>query len=220
MKLPYYVPVMLNLNGRRCVIVGGGAVAERKAVSLIEAGAEVVMICPAVTTGLQRLHAEKRIVWERRPYENGDLRGAFLVYAATDRPEVNDAVIKEAADHGIPANHAGEGSRGSFITPSVMRRGSLIVAVSASGAGPGATRELCREIEESFGDDYETYIDFLSFARSGIKARVQDKQLRARLFRALSELDILASIREGRFRPWSEDELIAWMKTAGGMNLE
>ncbi|RCX19852.1 precorrin-2 dehydrogenase/sirohydrochlorin ferrochelatase [Fontibacillus phaseoli] len=209
--MTHYVPLMMNLEERRCVIVGGGTVAERKVASLIEAGAEVTLISPTATNRLQGFHSEGRMDWIQRGYQAGDLAGAFLAYAATDRQGINDEVVLEAEGLGIPVNHAGDGSRGSFITPSIVRRGGLILAVSTSGAGPGASRALSREIMERYGDDYETYVDFLSFVRTAVKRRVQDRQMRARLYKSLAEMDILSSIREGRFQPWNEAEVIAWM---------
>lgn len=209
--MTYYVPVMLNLEGRRCVVVGGGPVAERKAAALAEAGAKTVIISPAVTEGLRERVRAGTVDWVEREFGAGDLAGAFLAIAATDLPGVNAAVAAEAGELGIPVNDAGDGARGSFINPSVLRRGGLVVAVSTSGAGPSAARELCREIDERFGQDYEQYIDFLSSARAFIKSYVTDSGARKLLFRRLAETDILTSIREGSFRPWSEAAMIAWI---------
>ncbi|WP_059040926.1 precorrin-2 dehydrogenase/sirohydrochlorin ferrochelatase family protein [Paenibacillus rubinfantis] len=211
--MPYYVPVLLNLAGRRCVVIGGGTVAERKATMLAEAGAVTVVVSPAITEGLLRLHHEReQVVWIEREYRQGDLAGAFLAFAATDRPEVNAAVTTEAEAEGIPLNDAGEGARGSMITPGVLRRGDLVVAVSTSGAGPTAARQLIREIDEHFGEDYEQYINYLSSARAFIKERITDPGKRKNLFRRLAETDILTLIREGSFRPWSEAAMIAWVE--------
>lgn len=99
-----------------------------------------------------------------------------------------------------------------MITPGVLRRGGLVVAVSTSGAGPTAARELIREMDEHFGDDYERYIDFLSSVRTFIKERISDPGRRKLLFRRLAETDILTSIREGSFQPWSEAATIAWIE--------
>lgn len=211
--IPYYVPVLLNLAGRRCVVIGGGPVAERKATMLAEAGAVTVVISPAVTEGLQQLQREREhVVWIEREYQQGDLADAFLAFAATDRPEVNAAVAAEAEAEGIPMNDASEGARGSMITPGVLRRGGLVVAVSTSGAGPTAARQLIREIDEQFGEDYERYIEFLSSARAWIKARIADPGRRKRLFRRLAETDILTLIRERSFEPWSKAAMLAWIE--------
>lgn len=211
--MPYYVPVLLNLAGRRCVVIGGGPVAERKATMLADAGAETVVVSPNVTDGLLRLlHEHHRVVWIQREYRHGDLAGVFLAYAATDRPEVNAEVAAEAEAEGIPMNDAGDGARGSMITPGVLRRGGLVVAVSTSGAGPAAARELIREIDEHFGEDYEQYIDFLSSTRAYIKERISDPSRRKCLFRRLAETDIMSLIRGGSFQPWNEAAMMAWIE--------
>ncbi|MDU7476664.1 MAG: NAD(P)-dependent oxidoreductase, partial [Paenibacillus macerans] len=102
--MPHYMPVMLNLEGRRCVIVGGGTVAARKAAALTEAGAVVTVISPGVTAWLQDRVREGEIAWLAREYREGDLKGAFLVFAATDSRQVNDSIVKEAEMLGIPVN--------------------------------------------------------------------------------------------------------------------
>lgn len=210
--MPHYMPVMLNLEGRRCVIVGGGAVAARKAAALAEAGAAVTVISPSVTAWLQDRIREEDIAWLAREYREGDLKGAFLVFAATDSRQVNDSIVKEAETLGIPVNDTADGVRGSFITPSVVRRGKLVIGVSTSGAGPAAARGLCREIDRCFGDTYERYVEFLSLARTRVKGQVEDNGRRKRLLARLGELDILPSIRQGSFTPWSEADIAAWIE--------
>lgn len=209
--MPQYIPVMLNCEGRRCVIVGGGHVAERKAGSLLKSGANVVVISPRLTEGLQADYEHGLLEWIERDYNNGDLQGAFLVYAATDEQRINAAVLSEAEGLGILVNHTGDGEKGSFISPSVMRRGNLVISVSTSGAGPAVARQLCREIEERYGDDYEEYIDFLTYARSVIKRKIMEPEIRRRALKLLAESDILSQIREGRFVKWNEEQVISWI---------
>lgn len=209
--MPQYFPVMLNCEGRKCVIVGGGHVAERKAESLLNSGANVVVISPELTAGLKASYEQGILDWIQRNYINGDLQGAFLVYAATDAHYVNAAVVNEAESLGILVNHTGDGGEGSFISPSVLRKGSLVISVSTSGAGPAVARQLCREIEERYGDEYEEYIDFLTFARSVIKREIMEPKIRRRALKLLAESDILTQIREGRFVKWNEEQVISWI---------
>lgn len=210
--LPHYIPLMLNCTGRRCVVVGGGEVAARKAAALIAASADTIVISPSLAPHLMACYEKGQMKWNNRNYREGDLKGAYLVYAATDKEEVNAAVVKEAEGWGILVNDTSDGMRGTFITPASFRRGGLIVAVSTSGAGPLVSRKLCREVDAAFGDHYEAYIDFLSRVRGQIKDRVHDAERRKSLYRSLAEMDILAQIREGCFRPWSDDELASWIE--------
>ncbi|RUT40685.1 bifunctional precorrin-2 dehydrogenase/sirohydrochlorin ferrochelatase [Paenibacillus anaericanus] len=211
MTMPQYIPIMLNCEGWRIVIVGGGRVAERKVSSLLEGKAEIVVISYKLTPWLKSRHTEGVISWFERGYIEGDLEGARLVFATTDQVAVNEAVIMEATALRIPVNHAGDGERGSFITPSMIRRGKLIIAVSTSGAGPRIARSLCHEIDKQYGDEYETYIDFISNVRAFIKELVPDGSQRQSLFKLLAEMDILTEIREGNFLPWSEEEITSWI---------
>ncbi|MNC54809.1 precorrin-2 dehydrogenase [compost metagenome] len=86
------------------------------------------------------------------------------------------------------------------------------MAVSTSGAGPGASRDLCRNINEHYGDDYEVYIHFLSSVRSEVKKMVHNEELRKKIFRLLSEMDILSQISAGTFREWDQDRIRYWVE--------
>ncbi len=154
-------PIFLNLDGKRCVVVGGGAVANRKARKLLQARAEVVAISPEVKPELESVATEVH----RRPYREGDLEGASLVFAATNRREVNAAVTREACGRGIPVNVADEPSEGDFALPSVLRRGQLQVAVSTGGASPTLARRVRNELESAFGSEWAGVVEALGRAR-------------------------------------------------------
>ncbi len=154
-------PIFLDLDGRRCVVVGGGEVANRKARKLLQARAEVVVVSPEVKPELESVAAEVY----RRPYREGDLEGAFLVFAATGRRGVNAAVAREARGRGIPVNVADVPSEGDFALPSVLRRGQLQVAVSTGGASPTLARRIRYELESTFGSEWAGVVDELGRAR-------------------------------------------------------
>lgn len=211
MVLPHYIPIMLNCAGKRCVVVGGGQIAERKVTALLAASAETIVISPSLTPQLTSCYEKGQVHWIERGYREGDLQGAFLAYAATDDGQVNRAVAAEAENWGVPVNDTSDGARGTFITPASIRRGGFIVAVSTSGAGPAVSRRLCQEVDAMFGEHYEVYIDFLSKMRLQIKERVPDQSKRQLLFRELAEMDILTQIREECFRSWSAEEMTSWI---------
>ncbi len=153
--------MFLDLDGKRCVVVGGGEVADRKARKLLQARAKVVVISPEVEPELESVAAEVRL----RPYREGDLQGAFLAFAATDRREVNATVAKEARERGIPVNVADKPSEGDFALPSTLRRGQLQVAVSTGGASPALARRIRRELEGAFGSEWAGVVAELDRAR-------------------------------------------------------
>ncbi|WP_379130805.1 bifunctional precorrin-2 dehydrogenase/sirohydrochlorin ferrochelatase [Paenibacillus sp. sgz500958] len=206
-----YLPIMLDCSGQRCLVVGGGNVAQRKIDGLLEAGAEVVVISPALNQTLAELAASKRVNWHCREFAPGDTRGAFLIYAASNHSEVNREVAAEALTLGIPVNVASHAEEGSFITPGVVRRGRLTVAVSASGAGPGAVMAIRDLLDETLGEEYAPYLDFLHRMRTEIKKRESSPEIRSRLLGSLTSLNVLKEIREGTFIEWSQESVDTWI---------
>ena len=175
-------PIFLDLSGRRCVVVGGGEVANRKARKLLQARAEVVVISPEIRPELESVASEVH----RRPYEDGDLAGAYLAFAATDAREANAAVAAEAKERGIPVNVADRPSEGDFALPSTLRRGRLQVAVSTGGASPTLARKIKGELEEAFGPEWAGVVEELRAAR--LKGTPPGEVLEGEVSRCLSRL--------------------------------
>ena len=140
-------PIALDLTGRPCLVVGGGAVAERKVAALVEAGARVTVVSPSLTPALLRLATEAPLRWRPREYAAGDAAGFILVMVATDGRAVNAAVAAECRERGIWVNCADDPARCDFILPSVLRRGAVIVAVSTGGASPTMARLVREELD-------------------------------------------------------------------------
>jgi len=156
-------PLFMDVSGGRCVIVGGGGVASRKARGLLESGARVVVVSPEVAPEIEAMD----VTIERRPYRPGDLAGAALAFAATDRRAVNAAVAREAKENGIPVNVADRPAEGDFALPSVLRRGGLQVAVSTGGASPTLAREIRNAMEPSFAAEWAAIVERFRAAREG-----------------------------------------------------
>ncbi|MBU5355794.1 precorrin-2 dehydrogenase/sirohydrochlorin ferrochelatase family protein [Paenibacillus silvae] len=209
--MKHYTPIYVNTSGKPVLVIGGGRVAERKVKGLLQGEARITVISPQLTPELEQLHQESRFEWIARSYRNGDLRGAFLVYAATDDSQVNTAVVEEAETASILVNDAISSGNSSFITPSVVRRGRLSIAISTAGAGPAAAAEIRAVLEQQFGDEYETYLDFLHQMRMEIKSRALSPVIRSKLLRRLTEMDILDQIRTGQFQWWTAEEIGDWI---------
>jgi cobalt-precorrin 5A hydrolase / precorrin-3B C17-methyltransferase len=136
-------PILLTqLSLTACVVVGGGRVGERKVSGLLAAAAGVRVISPQLTTQLHAWVDTGRIAWEARPYQPGDLAGVSLVFAATDRREVNAAVARDARALGLLCNVADAPEEGSFHVPAVYRGADELVAVSTYGQDPTRARTL------------------------------------------------------------------------------
>ena len=164
------------------MVVGGGAVAVRKARKLFQAGAEVVVVSPEVLPELEDMSVEVH----ERPYEYGDLEGADLAFVATNSREVNAAVAREARARGVRSNVADRPTEGDFAVPSTLRRGGLQVAVSTGGASPTLARRIRNELEEVFGPEWAGVVEELeAIRRSG---EVPDEDLEGEVIRCLSRL--------------------------------
>src|SRR5580704_6661222 len=146
-----FIPIFLQVEGKRCLVVGGGEVALRKVQPLIDAGASVTVISPQVTADLASLAESGRISLLRRSYRTGDMRGYQLVYAATDDREVQRRLFEESRTLNILINVADAPEFCSFIVPSVIRRGRLQVAISTEGASPTTARLLRQRMEHWLG---------------------------------------------------------------------
>lgn len=206
-----YLPIMLNCEGQQVVVIGGGDVAERKVSGLLEAGAVVKVISPSLTDTLVAQAKKGLMTWHDRPYAPGDLRGAFLVYAATNNRTINEKVAQESKRLGIHVNVASHAEAGDFITPGVVRRGRLTVAVSTSGAGPLAAAKIKSVLEEALDAAYEPYLDFVHTMRTRIKEKESSAEVRGRLLRKLGALDVLNEMKNGSFIAWSAEDMDVWI---------
>ena len=173
--MPLYYPVFLDLRGRRVVVIGGGEMGEEKVTRLLPYGAQVVVVSPDVTDEVTGLAEDGQIEWIKRPYRRGDLEGAFIaIVADTSDDAVNRAVSEEARERNVPLNVADVTDLCTWITPSVARRGEVIVATSTGGASPALARRF-REIlnGECRLESRHELMDFADLAPLLSEARLQ-----------------------------------------------
>jgi len=164
-----FYPIALELEGRPCLVVGGGAVAERKVEALLEAGARVTVVSPTVTPHLASWAHEGKIHRVARAWERGDLAGHALVFVATDDGAVNAEVASEGRRGGVWVNAADDPDHCDFILPSVLRRGALTVTVSTGGTSPALARAIREELETYFTDDYRVLARLAGEARCALR---------------------------------------------------
>src|SRR5438270_13646127 len=155
-------PAILMLDGRLGVVIGGGAVGERKVRTLLEAGARVKVITPEATARLQKLADQARIELHVREYERADLKGAAVVIASTDERAVNQAIYEEALDEGVPVNVVDDPPHCTFIAPSIVRRGDLMIAISTGGTNPATAVRIRERPQTASGAEYEAYVDTIN----------------------------------------------------------
>jgi precorrin-2 dehydrogenase / sirohydrochlorin ferrochelatase len=195
--VPYY-PVNLELSGKCVVIVGGGAVAARKALRLLEAGARLSVVAPCLDDRLAQLAAAGSLAHLARPYQAGDLEGALLAFAATDDPEVNRAVAAEARERGILIDVVAAPREGDFTTPALLCRGDLLITASTGGASPGLARSIIADLEPLFGDEYAKTVSLLAAAREKLLTVQRGNAYNERVFAGLAALDLPALIKTGQ----------------------
>jgi precorrin-2 dehydrogenase / sirohydrochlorin ferrochelatase len=189
--------MMLDLRGRRCLVVGGGRVAERKVLSLLACGADVRVVSPAVTARIETLAGAGRIRLARRGFRATDLRRALLAFAATDDRTVNRRVAGAAAAAGALANVADDPAAGDFQVPASLRRGDLTVAVSTGGRSPALAKRLRQRLEETIGSEYEAFLAALAELRARAQDTIPDVEARQAIYRDAAASDLYAIAARG-----------------------
>ena len=185
-------PVNLVLDGRCCLVVGGGTIALRKVEGLLACGGRVMVVAPRITAELRALTG---VTLEERPWRPDDLEGMWLVIAATDDPAVNRAVYDAGQRAGVWVNGADDPANCSFTLPSVVRRGDLQVTVSTGGRSPALATWLRRRLEGEIGPEYAVLLELLATERDGLKAAgVSTESLD---WRSALDSDMLDLIRTG-----------------------
>ncbi len=164
-----YYPILLNIQGRKCLVVGGGQVALRKAKALLEHGANVEVVGPILCPELNQLATDGVIRTIQRDYKSEDLQHAFIAIAATDDAKTNGRVAAEARRRGVLVNVVDDPKNSDFIVPSYLKRGDVIIAVSTSGRSPALARKIRSELENDFKAEYEQLAVVADEVRSELK---------------------------------------------------
>jgi siroheme synthase-like protein len=192
-----YYPVLLKLDGKRCVVFGGGWGTDRRVRDLLDCGAEVTLVARLVSPAMERLAQENVIRWEAREYLPGDLEGASLAIACPGDRSKNPQIWAEAERRGIPVNAIDDLPRCTFLFPAIHRQGDLIVAVSSSGKSPALATSLRDRMARELGPEYGQLIELLGQLRPEVIERFADFETRRRIWRGLVESDAIERLKEG-----------------------
>ena len=195
---PYLFPLFIRLDGRPCLVVGGGKVAGRKVDGLLEAGAAVTVVSPEATAQIQTLASQGRIAWRQKAFSPDDLYASFLVMAATDDASVNGHVAAACRAQGILINVVDEPQQCDFFVPAVLRRGALSIAIATDGKSPLLARKLRTDLEQIITEPYGEFLELLGRQRELIKNTVPDSGRREAIFRSLVYSDILDLLAAGK----------------------
>jgi precorrin-2 dehydrogenase/sirohydrochlorin ferrochelatase len=198
-KPPSLFPMFLKLSGRPCLVVGAGTVAESKIESLMVTGARVRVVSAEATPAVRSWAAAKKIDWQQRRFQPTDLRGMFLVVAATSSTRLHRKIFAEARRRGVRCNVVDVPELCDFYYPSVVQRGALQIAISTAGKSPSLAQRLRKELEEVYGPEYEPWLEHLGKMREKIFAANLDPEERKRRLHAVASRQafLLFRIRQG-----------------------
>jgi precorrin-2 dehydrogenase/sirohydrochlorin ferrochelatase len=187
-----YYPIMLDLEGKKVVVVGGGRVAERKVNGLLETGAYIFLISPNVTEGLKNLSAEGKINWEQGVFSVESIKNAFMIFAVTNDKKTNHRIKAAAAAHQL-VMMADNPRESDFHVPSHFQQGRLNIAISTGGASPILASRIREQLEEQFDETYSEFLEFLFTTRQWILNEVTDAYMKRKLLTAIASEDFLNS---------------------------
>lgn len=177
--------VSLEVRGRRCLVVGGGAVARRKVDTLCAAGATVTVVAPQVEDAIATM---PNVTIHERPYAPADIADAELVFACTGDPAVNARVGDDARAGGAWVNVVDDPDACTFFVNAAVQRGPLTIAVSTAGASPALSRRIREELETRYGPAYEPFVTLLGRLRGEVLSGVPDPERRRTLFAEMAAL--------------------------------
>jgi precorrin-2 dehydrogenase/sirohydrochlorin ferrochelatase len=190
-----YYPILVDLKDKKTVVLGGGQVALRKIAALLECGAEVNVVSRDLTTELQDLLTEGKIRLLDREFKEDYVEGAFLVIASTDDPEFNQRVSEIAREKGILVNAVDQPADCTFVVPSVIKRGDLLIAVSTSGKSPAMAKRIRERLGSQFGWEYEGFLLLMGKLRKEILSKGLSSEVNSRVFHELVDSPILDLIK-------------------------
>lgn len=199
-----FYPVNLRLEGRECLVIGGGAVAERKVKALLAARGRVTVMSPILSSPLAALASDGSIGHIAAAYQPGAIQVFFIVICATDDAAVNRQAAEEARSKGALVNVADAPELGDFIVPAHLARGDLLITVSTGGKSPALARRFREELESRYGQEYGAYLEMLSRLREEMKERLTTAEERNDFWREALSGEILALLAAGNIQEAEE----------------
>ncbi len=193
-----YYPICLDLQNRPVLVVGGGVIAEGKALQLIEANANVQIVSPTLTEPLRQKVEQGIISYRQGEFAATDLDGKVLIVSATNVQAVNEAVAQAANARGLLCNVVDQPALCNFITPTIVARGDLQIAISSSGKSPTVALRVKREISDLIGEEYQTLLEITAALRAEFRNVTPDYKTRRDFLKSFVDSEALDLIRGGR----------------------
>lgn len=195
-----FFPVFIDVKGKKCVVIGGGAVAERKIKTLLKYGAKITLISPEINENLTKIVEKGKIEYIKKQYSKEDIEDALLVVAATSDEKINTQIVKDAR---FLVNSVNEHSRLKingllYNVPAILHKGDLAVAVSTEF--PALSRVLRDEISKLYGREFALYLKYLKKIRKEIQKKIPESKKRQEIFRKIASKKIVSILQQYGFK--------------------
>lgn len=198
LPMPRYYPINLVLKNKKCVVIGAGNVAERKVRRLLECGALVSVISPAITPGLKNTVKTGKIIFKNRKFDFKDLDGAYLVIAATTDRDINYAVSSYCRKNNILINVVDSPKECGFILPSIIRKGALTISISTDGISPALSKKIRQDLEKMFGGEYAALLRIMKKIVPEARKKIKNPRSRKVFFKRMFQPDILRLLKQNK----------------------
>jgi precorrin-2 dehydrogenase / sirohydrochlorin ferrochelatase len=193
----HYYPMFVSLRKKMCLVVGGGSVGERKLRGLLQYGAGIRLLAEDLTPWLRVQCAEGTVQLVGKTYTKAHLDGVDLVFAATNDPRLNSQVAGDAAECGLWCNTATEPEEGSFIVPSIVRKGPLTIAISTGGASPAVAVQIKQKLAHEFGAEWIVLLNLMALLRTTIQSKGLHSTHNQDIYRRIAQIPLLEWIQNG-----------------------
>jgi len=193
-----YYPINLMLENKKCLVIGAGAVAERKVKRLLECRAKVWVISLKITPGLNALAKNKKIIFKNRKVNLNDLNGAYLVIAATSNRKMNSAVSSYCRRKGILINVIDSPGECNFILPSIIRKGDLSISISTDGISPALAKKIRQDLQQRFGAEYAKFLRIMKKMRPEALKKIKKLESRKTFFQKALHPEIFALLKRNK----------------------
>ncbi len=214
MHVKYY-PVFLNLTCKKCLVVGGGTVAERKVLKLLECGARITVVATELNDSLNRMRQETLIDCIFDEYRSNYVENFFLVIGATDQYDVNRRIYQDATERGILVNIVDEPEKCNFIVPAHFEQGELSIAISTAGKSPALARRIKEELAKAYGKEYEILVAVMGYIRKQVASKGRSSEENKKIFEAVLDSDLLDLIRK---KDW--DNIVNTINKISGISIQ
>ena len=201
-----FLPILIDIRNKKCVVIGGGSVAERKTKTLLKHSANITVISPNITNNIKKLIQDRKIKYLKKNYVKDDLEDAFLVIAATSDSEVNAQIIRDAkflVNNVEKVENLKTNDNIQFIFPAIFEWGGIKIAISTEF--PALSKLIKEDFKDIYGKEFALYVRYLKKLRRIIKKNIENNKERQRLFRKIASKKIVSVLRQQGFKKAKEE---------------